>query len=144
MEPAELLETPSPQPASAAAAASAPQDEEARQRLATSICNSLSTDQRTLHVLTLDPAIEEQLLGTTAEASSRPDPRLMDTVLLRIAAASERMLKSNLVPVVLCNPEMRRQLRALCERAAPHLRVISVAEVAAGFELRAFSSITAN
>lgn len=34
MEPAELLETPSPQPASATAAASAAQDEEARQRLA--------------------------------------------------------------------------------------------------------------
>lgn len=34
MEPAELLETPSPQPASAAAAASAAQDDEARQRLA--------------------------------------------------------------------------------------------------------------
>jgi len=51
------------------------------------------------------------------------------------------MLKSNLVPVVLCTAEGRRHLRLLCERAVPHLRVISVAEVPAGFELRAFSSI---
>jgi flagellar biosynthesis protein FlhA len=120
-----------------------------RQRLAVSICNSLSVDRKTLHVLTLDPATEESLISvtapataTTADAARRHDPRLLDTVLVRIAHAAERMLKSNLLPVMLCAPQLRRQLRGLCERAAPHLRVISLAEVAAGFELRAFSSIT--
>lgn len=120
-----------------------------RQRLAVSICNSLSVDRKTLHVLTLDPATEESLISvtapataTTADAARRHDPRLLDTVLVRIAHAAEKMLKSNLLPVMLCAPQLRRQLRGLCERAAPHLRVISLAEVAAGFELRAFSSIT--
>ncbi len=120
-----------------------------RQRLAVSICNSLSTDRKTLHVLTLDPMVEESLIGATsaattgaAEPSRRTDPRLLDTVLIRIAGAADKMIKSNLVPVMLCTPELRRHLRALCERATPHLRVISLAEVAAGFELRAFSSIT--
>jgi flagellar biosynthesis protein FlhA len=119
-----------------------------RQRLAVSICNSLSADRRTLHVLTLDPAIEASLVGATApaapatEPAQRTDPRLLDTVLIRIAAAAEKMVKSNLVPIMLCTPELRRQLRNLCERVAPHLRVISLAEVASGFELRAFSSIS--
>jgi flagellar biosynthesis protein FlhA len=63
-------------------------------------------------------------------------------VLARVAAATEKMIKSNLIPVVLCAPDLRRQLRGLCERVAPHLRVISLAEVATGFELRAFSSIS--
>jgi flagellar biosynthesis protein FlhA len=122
-----------------------------RQRLAVSICNNLSADRKTLHVLTLDPSIEDSLMGANtvaaptgdaaAQQSPRPDPRLLETMLVRIASAAERMLKSNLVPVVLCAPELRRQLRALCERASPHLHVISLAEVAAGFELRAFSSI---
>jgi flagellar biosynthesis protein FlhA len=67
---------------------------------------------------------------------------LLDAVLMRIAAAAEKMIKSNLAPVMLCTPELRRHLRVLCERAAPHLRVISLAEIAAGFEVRAFSSIT--
>jgi flagellar biosynthesis protein FlhA len=114
--------------------------EAVRQRLATSICNSLSTDHRTLHVLTLDPGVEERLLGGT-ERETGADPRAWDGVLPRLAAAAERMLKSNLVPVVLSTAEGRRPLRLLCERAIPHLRVISVAEVPAGFELRAFSSI---
>jgi flagellar biosynthesis protein FlhA len=94
-------------------------------------------------VLTLDPALEDGLLGRAAEGAAPRDPRLLDGVLLRLAASAEKMMKSNLTPVVLCTPELRRQLRALCERAAPHLRVISVAEVAPGYELRAFSSITA-
>jgi flagellar biosynthesis protein FlhA len=122
-----------------------------RQRLAHSICNSLSVDRKTLHVLTLEPAIEENLIAATAPAPApatpndpprRVDPRLLDAVLTRIAAATEKMIKSNLAPVMLCTPELRRHLRTLCERAAPHLRVISLAEVASGFEVRSFSSIS--
>jgi flagellar biosynthesis protein FlhA len=121
-----------------------------RQRLAISICNSLSADRKTLHVLTLDPTVEESLITATTtapagagEPARRSDPRLLDTVLIRIAGAAEKMIKNNLTPVMLCTPQLRRQLRALCERATPHLRVISLAEVATGFELRAFSSISA-
>lgn len=115
--------------------------ERVRERLALSICNALSADRKTLHVLTLDPVLEESLLGRGGEGAAPADPRLLDNVLLRLAASAEKMMKSNLTPVVLCTPDLRRQLRALCERAAPHLRVLSVAEVAPGFELRAFSSI---
>lgn len=112
-----------------------------RQRLAISICNSLSADRKTLHVLTLDPSVEENLLGGRA-GGLVTDPRAVDAALVRIAAGAEKMLKSNLIPVVLVSADVRRHLRALCERATPHLRVISVAEVSPGFELRAFASIT--
>jgi flagellar biosynthesis protein FlhA len=62
-------------------------------------------------------------------------------VLTRLANAAERMIKENLTPIVLCTPELRRALRTLCSRATPHLRVISLAEVASGFELRSVASI---
>ncbi|WKB51645.1 flagellar biosynthesis protein FlhA [Eleftheria terrae] len=117
--------------------------EAVRQRLATSICNSLSADRKTLHVMTLDPELEDGLLRQAAGQATGSDPRLIDGLLLRIAASAERMMKSNLIPVVLCAPELRRQLRALCERATPHLRVLSMAEVPPGYELRAFAAITA-
>jgi flagellar biosynthesis protein FlhA len=124
-----------------------------RQRLAVSICNSLSADRKTLQVLTLDPATEDSLRGAVlggsatppaaaGEAARRIDPRLLDTVLTRISAAAEKMVKNNLVPVILCTPELRRHLRILCERVAPHLRIISLAEIAAGFELRSYSTIS--
>jgi flagellar biosynthesis protein FlhA len=118
-----------------------------RQRLAVSICNSLSPDRRTLHVLTLDPDVEDSLISVTTPQPSgvaprRHDPRVLDTVLMRISAAAEKMVRSNLAPVMLCTPDLRRHLRNLCERAAPYLRIISLAEVASGFELRAYSSIS--
>jgi len=78
-----------------------------------------------------------------AENAPRVDPRLLDTVLVRIAGAAEKMLQAKLVPVILCTPELRRPLRNLCERAAPRLRVISLAEIAPGFELRVFASVSA-
>ncbi|MCW7540884.1 flagellar biosynthesis protein FlhA [Aquabacterium sp. A7-Y] len=117
--------------------------EAVRQRLATSICNSLSADRKTLHVMTLDPEVEDGLMRQATGQAGSSDARLIDGLLLRIAASSERMMKSNLIPVVLCAPELRRQLRALCERATPHLRVVSMAEIPPGYELRAFASITA-
>ncbi len=124
--------------------------ERVRQRLALSICNSLSADRKALQVMTLDPMVEDGLLKTvtpvdaTADARvRRPDPRLLDTAIARIAASSEKMMKANLVPVMLCTPELRRQLRHLCERAVPQLRVISLSEIAPGFELRAFATISA-
>lgn len=113
-----------------------------RQRLATTICNSLSADRRTLHVMTLDPSIEDNLMGGRVDGAAPTDPRQVDAALLRIAAQAEKMLKSNLIPVVLVSADVRRHVRALCERATPHLRVLSVVEVAPGFELRAFAAIT--
>ena len=116
-----------------------------RQRLATTICNTLSADKKVLHVLTLQPEVETQLLRAIApreaEQAAMVDPRLSETLLLRIAGQAERMMKGNLIPVVLCPVEIRRHLRALCERAVPQLRVLSVAEVPLHFELKAFASI---
>jgi len=119
-----------------------------RQRLALGICNSVSADRKTLHVLTLDAAVEDGLLAATGTATPsretrRVEPRMLDLALVRIASATEKMLKSNLTPVLLCTPELRRSLRGLCERTVPHLRVLSLAEVATGYELKVFSSIAA-
>lgn len=119
--------------------------ETVRQRLSVSICNSLSGGKRVLHVMTLQPEVEGQLLrgvlGGDAERSAMADPKITEMLVLRLSQHAERMIKNNLVPVVLCPVELRRHIRALAERAIPHLRVISVAEVPVQFDLKAFSSI---
>lgn len=116
-----------------------------RQRLGTTICNSISPDKKVLHVMTLHPQVEGQLLQVVTPVQGQAvavDPRLTETVLLKLAQQSERMMKSSLTPVVLCPVELRRHLRALSERAIPHLRVLSVAEVPLQFELKAFASVS--
>jgi flagellar biosynthesis protein FlhA len=51
------------------------------------------------------------------------------------------MMKSNLLPVLLCAPELRRHVRALCVRVMPHLRVLSLAEIPNTVELKSFGVI---
>lgn len=119
--------------------------EHCRQRLATTICNQISADKKVLHVMTLHPEFEGQLLqAVTVDEGQRPvplDPRVSETMLLKLAQQSERMMKNSLTPVLLCPVELRRHIRSLSERAIPHLRVLSMAEVPVQFELKAFSSV---
>ncbi|WP_172200425.1 flagellar biosynthesis protein FlhA [Niveibacterium sp. COAC-50] len=119
--------------------------EAVRQRLGTTICNALSSDHKTLHVITVDPAIERLLVPGGHDAALpavASDPRAAESFLLKLAGQAERMMKSSLLPVVLCSPDARRQIRALCERATPHVRVLSVAEIPPHYELRAFSTVS--
>lgn len=120
--------------------------EQVRQRLATTICNTLSADKKTLNVMTLHPEIEMQLLrivsGGGADGAQIVDPRLSETVLLKLAQHAEKMMRNSMVPVLLCPVDLRRHIRSLSERAIPHLRVLSVAEVPLQFELKAFSSVS--
>jgi flagellar biosynthesis protein FlhA len=119
--------------------------ESVRQRLGHAICQSLVGDAGALHVLTLDPSLEGRLLSSIRGGADRPpapiDPGLADQMVAALAKQAERMMKNNLLPVLLCAPELRRHVRALSERAMPHLRVLSVNEVPQTIELRAWGVV---
>ena len=120
-----------------------------RQRLAHAICQSLLGEANALQVLTLDPAIESQLLhgvharnpDGTPQAFAL-DPKLAETLTGRIAQQAERMMKNNLLPVLLCAPELRRHLRTLSERVMPHLRVLSMTEIPNNVELKSWNIVS--
>ncbi|MGI4849005.1 MAG: flagellar biosynthesis protein FlhA [Janthinobacterium lividum] len=144
--------------------------EAVRRRLGQAICQSLLGDSATaLQVITLDPAIESRLLHDLAaaqdlagHASSNaamaaasnsaqerfgqqgmpPEAGLAEQCMLNLAQMAERMMKHNLLPVLLCAPELRRHLRALSERLMPHLRVLSMAEVPNSVELKSFGVVS--
>ncbi|MEJ5989593.1 flagellar biosynthesis protein FlhA [Ramlibacter sp. PS3R-8] len=122
--------------------------EAVRQRLGHAICQSLAGGSPTLHVLTLDPTIESRLLQNL-EAARRDgtsggfviEPKLLERFLLQLMQHAEKMMKSNLLPVLLCAPELRRHLRTLSERGLPHLRVLSMAEIPQVIELKSFATV---
>jgi flagellar biosynthesis protein FlhA len=66
----------------------------------------------------------------------------VEKFILHLMREAERMMKSNLLPVLLCAPELRRHLRALSERGLPHLRVLSMAEIPHTVELKSYGTIT--
>ena len=119
-----------------------------RKRLGHAICQGLLGEASSLQVLTLDPTVESQFLQSVQAAgegaSAQPlviDPRLTEQLMKRLVQQAERMMKNNLLPVLLCAPELRRHVRALSERVMPHLRVLSMAEVPHNVELKSFGVV---
>jgi flagellar biosynthesis protein FlhA len=115
--------------------------EAVRQRLGGSICQQLMGEAQALHVLTLDPSVEHRLRSGAVDAAPT-DPRFVEQLLARAVVLAEQMVRSNLLPVLLCAPDLRRHLRSLTERALPHMRVLAVTEVPHLIPLKAFGSLS--
>jgi flagellar biosynthesis protein FlhA len=121
-----------------------------RQRLGQAICQELLGGASFLQVMTIDPAIEGRFLqgvmAMQAEAASAPraalDPKLTEQFIGKLIQMGEKMMKQNLLPVLLCAPELRRHVRALSERVMPHLRVLSMTEVPQSIELRSYGVVS--
>jgi flagellar biosynthesis protein FlhA len=116
-----------------------------RQRLGAAICQQLIGDAPALQVLTLDPAVEQALTQQVRRAETASglalEPRLSEQLLARLASHAEQMMRANLLPVLLCAPELRRHLRLLIERAVPHMRVLALTEVPNSIALQSFGTV---
>jgi flagellar biosynthesis protein FlhA len=121
--------------------------ERVRQRLSHAICQGLLGEAQSLQVMTLDPGLESQLMQTLRGAEpGQPltlDPRVAEQFMGKLVQQAERMMKGNLLPVLLCAPELRRHLRVLSERVVPHLRVLSMTEVPQTIELKSYAVVGA-
>lgn len=117
--------------------------EAVRQRLGGAICQQLMGEAQALHVLTLDPGVELRLRSGAGDAAGAvpTDPRFIEQLLARAVVLAEQMARSNLLPVLLCAPDLRRHLRSLTERALPHMRVLAITEVPHLIPLKAFASL---
>lgn len=125
-----------------------------RHRLGQAICQGLLGEANALQVMTLDPTVESQFLQSIQAAQGegeRPrggnpmlviEPRMAEQFISRLVQQAERMMKSNLLPVLLCSPELRRHIRALSERVVPHLRVLSMAEIPQNIELKSWGVVS--
>jgi flagellar biosynthesis protein FlhA len=119
-----------------------------RQRLSGAICQGLIGEAESLHVLTIDPNVESKFLQNLSNASPTNlgtsfvlDPSLSEKFLSQLVSQGERMMKSNLLPVLLCSPELRRHIRSLTERVMPHMRVLSLVEVPNNIQLKSFGVV---
>ena len=121
--------------------------ERVRTRLGHAICQGLLGDTNALQVLTLDPMLESRFLNglrpTEAGQPGALDPKLIEQFMSRLVQQAERMMKGNLLPVLLCSPDLRRHVRALSERVLPHLRVLAMTEVPQAVELQSFAVVGA-
>jgi flagellar biosynthesis protein FlhA len=119
--------------------------EQVRERLAPTICQQLADPKGEIHVLTFDPAVEQSLNTAVRSVEDKTalvlEPRFAEQVLKRLSEEVERMSKSNMRPVLLCAPNLRRHVRRFTERLVPQLSVLSLNEISGHISLRAFGVV---
>jgi flagellar biosynthesis protein FlhA len=121
--------------------------EAVRQRLAPQICQTFANASGDLYVLVLDPAVERTIASavwkdSAAQPNPTLEPRFAEQVLKRLTANVEKMMASNMTPVLLCGAELRVFLRDFIHRSVPHLKIISMNEVATNVKLKSFGVVT--
>jgi flagellar biosynthesis protein FlhA len=104
-----------------------------RHRLARTICTRLRDRENRIHVVTLDPALEDRI-GAGIEHSERGlfvrmSPQAIDKTCELIAAEAARLTRANHSPVVLVSPQIRPGLKQLTAGHMPQLIVLSYNEV---------------
>jgi flagellar biosynthesis protein FlhA len=116
-----------------------------RAKLGPAICQALADRSGALNVLVLDPSVEVALAsGIRTEGDTKRivvEPNLAEQVLKRLSAYTEKMVGENLVPVLLCAPELRPQLRRFTERVMPHLSIVSLSEVPSALPVKSFGMV---
>lgn len=125
--------------------------ERVRERLGASICQGLRDPQGDLHVLTLSPEFERNLMANLrpgersgeSRASPFSEVAQLDAFMKNLGRQVESMMGRNLSPVVLCPSPVRRSLRNLLHRSMPYVTVIGLNEIPPNLQVRSFASLHA-
>jgi flagellar biosynthesis protein FlhA len=120
-----------------------------RQSLARAITALHWDDAQTIWVSALDPAAETELVAWAqpqaaggAAGPAAPAPDVMDRLARAVKRQMERMNSLGHPQVILCSPRARPLLRAVLERRAPSVAVLSHAEIAPEAKLKSVGLIT--
>ncbi len=112
-----------------------------RERLSRTIVRDLLGDDGSLHVLTLDPEIEEKLRGSVQRSESGSFLALDAASLSRIVGGIEKLTLGGALgargsaPALICSPVIRSGLRQVLSRTLPRLPVLSHSEIPAEIRL---------
>ncbi|MBM4089156.1 MAG: flagellar biosynthesis protein FlhA [Planctomycetes bacterium] len=107
--------------------------EYARHRLARTLCSRLSDAEKRLHVVTLDPALEDRIAAGIEHNERglfiRMSPRAIEITCNLIAAEVARLTQQHYPAVVLVSPQIRPGLKQLTTANLPNLHVLSYNEI---------------
>lgn len=117
-----------------------------RERLGVTICQKLSDPKGELHVLTLAPEVERNLLGSLRGGEAKSpvfgDMAQLDGFMKSLSRQAEAMMAKSLPPVLLCPSPIRRPLRSLMQRSLPYVSVLGLNEVPTSAVVRSFGAVS--
>lgn len=104
-----------------------------RHGLSRTICAQCRDAKRVLHVVTLEPALED-VLGGGIEFGERGliiklSPQVTEAVTSELAKLLQKLVRVGRPMVVLCSPQIRAGMRQMTHASLPKLNVISLNEV---------------
>ncbi|WP_155992877.1 flagellar biosynthesis protein FlhA [Nocardioides sp. URHA0020] len=118
----------------------------ARQALGPAIAAPYVVD-RTLHVLTLEPQLEQQILESLRPSEYGQgialDPETSQALMRNLAQLAQDVENRNIRPVLVCAPQVRASLRRLVSPIVPGLAVLSYQELTGADQIRSEGVVTA-
>lgn len=104
-----------------------------RARLARTICQRFRDANGQLHVITMDPAMEDRIAaGFEIDGRGlvlRMSPQAIDVTCTQIAKQLKQLTQAGHRPIILVSPRIRPALREITKGQLPDLRVLSHTEV---------------
>ncbi|MFA5103983.1 MAG: flagellar biosynthesis protein FlhA [Candidatus Margulisiibacteriota bacterium] len=104
-----------------------------RQSLARQICESYTNKDDVITVITIDPNLEETMIGAVHQSEYGSflalDPSIGERILGQIATQISAFKKMKLASVILCSPRLRPHLKKFIERSFPDTAVLSYNEI---------------
>lgn len=117
-----------------------------RNALAPQICQTYRDESGTILVITVDPNLEAKLESSMEETDTgfrlSLSPGDAGRIIEAVGAQVERVKQSGAVPIVICSPTIRSQLKRLTDNSHPDLVVLSYNEIIPGVEIRSMGMIT--
>ncbi len=119
--------------------------EKVRQALARQICLQYVDDERTIHVMTIDPALERRLVESRVDTAGGAVPALAPDVQRKwvnaLMNAVRNVQQLGHVPAVLCSEAARPLVKTSARREIPGLVVLSVPEIVPDVRIEALAEI---
>ncbi|MBS4032716.1 MAG: flagellar biosynthesis protein FlhA [Clostridiales bacterium] len=117
-----------------------------RQALSRTICNQYVEDDGKLHVITLEPRLEQKIADSVQVSvhGSYPvmDPQLTQKIFSLLATLADQETMRGRQPLVLTSSRIRLPFKRLTERFLPALVVLSFNEIVPGVEVESVGMVS--
>ncbi|MEM7168393.1 MAG: flagellar biosynthesis protein FlhA [Planctomycetota bacterium] len=114
-----------------------------RNALGRSICRQYTGEGTALHVVTVDPKLEDYIQNATEHTDRgsflRLSPEMLTPVVQVFSKAIEKLVAGGHPAIVLTAPQTRLQIRRMLENAIPGVVVLSYNEVVRGISVEALA-----
>ena len=119
--------------------------EKVRQAMGRQICLHYSGDAKTIHVLTLEPSLEQAIIEARVDTATGPtaalEPKLHRKWINAVTNMVRTVQEQGHLPLILCSESARSLVKGSTIREIPHLVVLSVPEIVPDVKIETLGEI---